>query len=286
MSSGPRMNLVSSEEVATSGGFKRPREVRKSGGEQPALVLAREKRAFSSLGGGKSSHEGLSDSPVYRSDIERAILRGGLRKNNPLRLVFEQYEKTGEAVPVVEYVPQPLDGNKIYLRPKGSGLTDRLIDAQHWGKGENVHPSLERNAFLVRRWKCEGGHACRNKACWFVKDLGGRLNTIAFDKTTEGVWYCNFCHEEASSTGECEALRFQVKEKEKDAFIAHVHYGRHNHGTDITVSQEVRERFAIHAMKTAASDLTPAKYTQCQVREALFAKMEENASSNDNNLEE
>lgn len=70
--------------------------------------------------------------------------------------------------------------------------------------------------------------------------------------------------------------------------MTHVHSGEHNHSIDVAVDQEVCERFAIHAMRAAANDpqLTPSRYTHMRVRDALLAKMGEDAASNGVNLEE
>jgi hypothetical protein len=136
----------------------------------------------------------------------------------------------------------------------------------------------------VRKWKCAGGHACSREDCWYFKDSGER-NTSVFLKPSNGEFYCNLCKRIAESTGECPALRFTVKGKNE---VAHVHCGKHNHGIDVAVDQETRERFAIHAMKLAANapHLTPSWYTQCNVRELLSEKMGDNASLDNVNLEE
>jgi hypothetical protein len=93
---------------------------------------------------------------VYKSSIARSVLGGKMKSYNPLLQVFQKFEELGEELKVVDYVPQPFDGDQIFIRPKGSGLTDRLVDAQHWGKGTNIHPALLGKE-QVRLWKCEGG---------------------------------------------------------------------------------------------------------------------------------
>jgi hypothetical protein len=73
-----------------------------------------------------------------------------------------------------------------------------------------------------------------------------------------------------------------------DTDVAHVHVGKHSHAINVAVSQEVRERFAAHAIRAAAKDphLTPARYIQCRAREAIFARMKDDAAFDNGNLEE
>jgi hypothetical protein len=71
-----------------------------------------------------------------------SILGGNLKRDNPLFRVFKKYETERLPLEVVEYVPQPFNGDKIYIRPIGSGLTERLVNPQHWGKVSNVHMAM------------------------------------------------------------------------------------------------------------------------------------------------
>jgi hypothetical protein len=60
------------------------------------------------------------------SSTRDSVLKGSFRANHPLRMVMEEYKKRGEEVPIVQYVPMQIDGNKAYLRPRGGGLKDSL----------------------------------------------------------------------------------------------------------------------------------------------------------------
>jgi hypothetical protein len=79
------------------------------------------KSEVSSDGGlGAASRRGIA------SSIHDSVLKGSFRANHPLRMVVEEYKKRGEEVPMVQYVPVQIDGNKAYLRPRGVGLKDSL----------------------------------------------------------------------------------------------------------------------------------------------------------------
>jgi hypothetical protein len=136
------------EEVATSGGFKRPRAMAKRGGEGPEISTLMTGAKGPSV---VKREEGLVErvrSPLENSAIAMAVLKGNLKRDNPLLLAFKKYKMEGKPLEVVEYVPQPFDRDKIYLRPKGSGLTERLVDSQHWGKSTNSHVATNRDMDL------------------------------------------------------------------------------------------------------------------------------------------
>jgi hypothetical protein len=46
-------------------------------------------------------------------------------------MVMEEYRKRGEEVPLVQYLPMPVDGNKAYLRLKGTELADFIMLGKH-----------------------------------------------------------------------------------------------------------------------------------------------------------
>jgi hypothetical protein len=71
---------------------------------------------------GVSSDDGLgaASGRGIASSIRDSVLKGSFRANHPLRMVMEEYKKRGEEVPIVHYVPVQIDGNKAYLRPRGS----------------------------------------------------------------------------------------------------------------------------------------------------------------------
>jgi hypothetical protein len=233
-------------------GFKRPPSPRRRSSymPEPSLLVTGAKRGSGVFELEEPKAEAGSQPSlvgVNKSSIARSVLGGKMKSYNPLLQLFQKFEELGEELKVVDYMPQPFDGDQIFIRPKCSGLTDRLVDAQHWGKGTNIHPALLGKE-QVRLWKCEGGHVCDNEECWYAKSEG-KPNGVAFDKTTDGGWYCNWCTLEARSTGDCEAKRYAVK---GDTDIAHVHVGKHNHAINVAVSQEIRERFAAHAIRAAA----------------------------------
>jgi hypothetical protein len=104
-------------------------------------------------------------------------------------------------------------------------------------------------------------------------------------RRSSGEWYCNWCKGLTVEESACTAVRYQLK---GEAEVTHVHSREHNHNIDVAMDQEVCERFAIHAMQTDANDpqLTPSRYTYMRVRDALLAKMGEDAASNEVNLKE
>jgi hypothetical protein len=119
------------EEVATSGGFKRPRAMAKRGREGPEnSTLMTGAKGPSVVKREESLVEGVR-SPLENSAIAMAVLEGNLKRDNPLLSAFKKYEMEGKPLEVVVYVSHPFDGDKIFLRSKGSGLTERLVDSQH-----------------------------------------------------------------------------------------------------------------------------------------------------------
>jgi hypothetical protein len=66
-------------------------------------------------------------------------------------MVMEEYRKRGEEVPLVQYLPVPVDGNKAYLRLKGAGLKDSIMLGKHWGSCKTTNMNLA-NGEKVRYW--------------------------------------------------------------------------------------------------------------------------------------
>jgi hypothetical protein len=144
------------------------------------------KSGVSSDGGlGAASGRGIA------SSIQDSVLKGSFRANHPLRMVMEKYKKRGEEVPIVQYVPVQIDGNKAYLRPRGVGLKDSLTLGKHWGSCKTTNMNLG-NGEKVRYWDCKGGHRCVNQECWYRKEAGG-VATMAFEVEKEtGEVVCVF----------------------------------------------------------------------------------------------
>jgi hypothetical protein len=83
---------------------------------------------------GVSSERGLAPATgkgIASSIQDSGVLKGNVRANHPLRMVMEEYRKRGEEVPLVQYLPVPVDGNKAYLRLKGAGLKDSIMLRKH-----------------------------------------------------------------------------------------------------------------------------------------------------------
>jgi hypothetical protein len=226
------------------------------------------KSGVSSEGGqGPATGNGIA------SSIQDSILKGNFRANHPLRMVMEEYRKRGEEVPLVQYLPVSVDGNKAYLRLKGAGLKDSIMLEKHWGSCKTTNMGLA-NGEKVCYWDCKGGHRCVNPECWYRKELG-RLATTAFEVEKEtGKVVCMFCRKPAMSTGPCFAKRYQIERKET---FAHVHWGQYNHDLRETVSQEIQEKWQVEAMKAAAQNpkVTASTFTQARVREAILQRMED-----------
>jgi hypothetical protein len=244
-------------------------------------------------GAGRQSEEGhmssgLTDTPAVGGSVRRddavagargavesggtsfssSVLRSNVGEKHPVRVVFQEYADRREAIPRVPYVPKQLDGNKIFVRPKGAGLRDSIAAGPHWGKCKTTNMRLKAGE-PVRYWDCKGGHRCVNENCWYRKEAG-RVATTAFETEKEtGEPVCKFCKQRAMSTGPCYAKRFHIEGKEE---FAHVHFGQHNHDLCDTVSQEIMEKWQVEAMKAAAKDpkLTASIFTQNQVREAIL----------------
>jgi hypothetical protein len=188
-------------------------------------------------------------------------------------MVMEKYRKRGKEVPLVQYLPVPVDGNKAYLRLKGAGLKDSIMLGKHWGSCKTTNMGLA-NGEKVRYWDCKGGHRCVNPECWYRKE-SGRVATTAFEVEKDtGEVVCMFCRKPAMSTGPCFAKRYQIEGKET---FAHGHWGQHNHDLRETVSQEIQENWQVEAMKAAAQNpkVTASTFTQARVREAILQRMEE-----------
>jgi hypothetical protein len=115
---------------------------------------------------GVSSDGGLgaASEKEIASLIQDSVLKGSFRANHPLRMVMEENRKRGEEVPIVQYVPVQMDGNKADLRPRGAGLKDSLSLGKHWGSCKTTNMNME-NGEKVRYWDCKGGHRCANPEC-------------------------------------------------------------------------------------------------------------------------
>jgi hypothetical protein len=234
-------------------------------------------RAISTDGEGKSGVSsdgglGAASGRGIASSIQDSVLKGSFRANHPLRMVMEEYKKRGEEVPLVQYVPVQIDGNKAYLRPSGIGLKDSLTLGKHWGSCKTTNMNLG-NGEKVRYWDCKGGHRCVNQKCWY-RMKAGRVATTAFEVEKEtGEVMCMFCSKPAMSTRPCYAKRYQVEGKE---MFAHVHWGQHNHDLRETVSQEIQEKWQVKAMKAATQNpkVTASTFSQARVREAILQRME------------
>jgi hypothetical protein len=226
------------------------------------------KSGVSSDGGlGAASGKGIA------SSIQDSVLKGSFRANHPLRMVMEEYMKRGEEVPIVQYAPVQIDGNKAYLRSRGAGLKDSLSLGKHWGSCKTTNMNLV-NGEKVRYWDCKGGHRCVNPERWYRKEAG-RVATTALEEEKEtGEVVCMFCSKPAMLTGPCYAKRYQVEGTE---MFAHVHWGQHNHDLRETVSQDFQEKWQVEAVKAAAQNpkVTASTFTQARVREAILQRMEE-----------
>jgi hypothetical protein len=66
----------------------------------------------------EKKQEALARSPLKNSPLAMSILGENLKRDDPLFRVFKKYEKEGLPLEVVEYVPQPFNGDRIYIRPK------------------------------------------------------------------------------------------------------------------------------------------------------------------------
>lgn len=216
-------------------------------------------------GPGLNARKGIEPGSMMES-----VLHGTMRRDNPVRKVFEEYRDSGKEIPIVEYVPMPLDGNAIFIRLRGSGLSDRLDAGKNWA-GCKTTKIGTKNKETTRVWECMGGKRCVNEECWHWKKTGKQC-TKGFVKAGDRLTECRFCGHPAMSTGLCTAKRYEIQGESE---VAHVHVGTHNHDLEGVVDQELLDGFVSDAIHAASGDpkLTAARFVQLSIREKLMERI-------------
>lgn len=269
-------NQTAAQGVGTSGGGVADMEVEKQA--EGSVGVARQATGLGAdpLGRGVGDmevEEAAEAAPLAApapGSIEESVCSGTMRRHNPIRLLFEEYRAAGKEIPVVEYVPLPMDGNAIYIRPRGSGLSDSLNAGKYWGGCQTTNMAL-RNNETVRSWECSGGRKCVNEKCWYVKRTG-KCCTEGFVRAGDGAMECMFCGHPSLNTGPCPAKRYEIQGERE---VAHVHVGTHNHDVGQRIDQELMDKFHEAAMEAAAADpkLTAARFIQLSIREKLMERI-------------
>jgi hypothetical protein len=94
----------------------------------------------SASGGGVVGATGMAESGG--ASLSSSVLQSNVRKNHPVRVVFQEYADRSEKIPMVLYVPKQLDGNKIFIRPKG-GIKRFDCGWPALGKVQNNESNIE-----------------------------------------------------------------------------------------------------------------------------------------------